>query len=144
MKMTDFIDETPRLNGTLYDSKKLQQLENYLRRRGIELKVGDKYLPPGKAGGFNAETGKLYLRSNPTQYEVWHELSHYIQYQRIGKDAYLALPRTVGENFDLGMFNAPEQFVYDMLSNSSKRWKMLSYEEQMHANWYITIYGGMR
>ena len=144
MKTTDFIDETPRLNGTLYDSKKLQQLENYLRRRGIELKVGDEFLPLGKAGGFNAETGTLYLKSNPTQYEVWHELSRYIQYQRIGKQAYLALPRTVGQNLDWGAFNAPEQFVYDMLSNSSRRWGMLSYEEQMHANWYITTYGGIR
>ncbi|MBR6537597.1 MAG: hypothetical protein IKT67_10395, partial [Lachnospiraceae bacterium] len=144
MNKTDFIDETPRLNGTLYGSKKLQQLENYLGRRGIEVKVGDEFLPPGKAGGFNAETGKLYLRSNPTQYEVWHELSHYIQYQKIGKEDYLALPRTVGENLDLGAFNAPEQFVYDMLSNNPRRWGRLSYEEQIHANWYITTYGGIR
>ena len=42
------------------------------------------------------------------------------------------------------MFNAPEQFVYDMLSNSPKRWGMLSYEEQMHANWYIATHGGIR
>lgn len=140
----DYIDETPRLNGTLYDSKKLKQLESYLSKRGIELKVGDEFLPPGKAGGFDAVTGRLYLKSNPTQYEVWHELSHYIQYQQLGKEAYLNLPRTAGIEMDLNVFNAPEQFVYDMLSNSPRRWGLLSFEEQMHANWYITNYGGIR
>ena len=50
----------------------------------------------------------------------------------------------MGEALDLGVFNAPEQFVYDMLSNNSRRWGLLSLEEQMHANWYITYYGGIR
>ena len=140
----DYIEATPRLNGTLYDSKKLKQLERYLNKRGIQLRVGDEFLPPNKAGGFDAVSGILYLRSNPTQYEVWHEVSHYIQYQRLGKEAYLKLPRTMGEALDLGVFNAPEQFVYDMLSNNSRRWGLLSLEEQMHANWYITYYGGIR
>ena len=139
----DFIDQTPRLNGTLYGSKKLKQLEKYLGKRGIELKVGDEFLPQNMGGAFDPVNGVIYLRSNPTQYEVWHELSHYIQYQKIGKDAYLALPRTIGQNLDMKMFNAPEQFVYDMLNNP-KRWNRLSLEEQMHANWYITYYGGIR
>lgn len=69
-RVFDYIGETPRLNGTLYDPKKLKQLENYLSKRGIILKIGDEFLPPGKAGGFDAVSGTLYLRSNPTQYEV--------------------------------------------------------------------------
>ncbi|MNI70824.1 hypothetical protein D3C73_1266600 [compost metagenome] len=68
-------------------------------------------MPPKKGGAFNGSTGTLYLRSNPTQYEVWHELSHYIQYRNIGKEAYSKLPRTNGPvpMDDLTKFNAPEQ-----------------------------------
>jgi hypothetical protein len=132
----DFVEGTGRLGGELYDTNKLSQLNGYLNRRGVELRVGDDYLPLGKGGGFDAEQGILYLRDNPTNYEVWHELSHFRQYQNIGKDAYLNLPR--------GEFNAPEQFVFDMLENSPKRWNALNFEERQHAIWYIYSKGGFR
>ncbi|MGX1826665.1 zincin-like metallopeptidase toxin domain-containing protein [Paenibacillus taichungensis] len=142
----DFVDETGRLGGKLYSEKDLNLLGNYLDKRGVNLKVGDEFLPPGKGGGFNYNTGELILKSNPTQYEVWHELSHYVQYKQIGKEAYSNLPRTSGPvpMNDLSKFNAPEQFVYDMLSNSPKKWNSLNEAEQLHANWYITQYGGVR
>jgi len=34
--------------------------------------------------------------------------------------------------------------MYDMLSNNPKRWNSLNEAEQLHANWYITQYGGIR
>jgi len=111
---TDFISDVGRRGGKFYNAKKLTQLEGYLNRRGIELRVGDEFVPFGKAGGFNADQGFLILRDNPTNYEVWHELSHFRQYQKLGKEPYLDLPRTKA-------FNAPEQFVFDMLENSPKR-----------------------
>ncbi|AKG33930.1 hypothetical protein VK70_04490 [Paenibacillus durus ATCC 35681] len=76
---------------------------------------------------------------------MWHELSHYIQYKNLGKEEYLKLPRTQGQipMDDLTRFNAPEQFVFDMLSNS-KRWNKLNEAEQRHANWYIDNFGGIR
>ncbi|MGI8350477.1 zincin-like metallopeptidase toxin domain-containing protein [Niallia circulans] len=142
----DYVEETGRLGGKHYSEKDLKLLGNYLEKRGVTLKVGDEFLPPGKGGGFNYNTGELVLKSNPTQYEVWHELSHYIQYKQIGKEAYSNLPRTSGPvpMNDLTKFNAPEQFVYDMLSNNPKRWNSLNEAEQLHANWYITQYGGIR
>lgn len=84
----DYVTNTGRLDGTLYSSKDLVLLENYLKKRGIELKIGDKYLPANKGGAFNAETGTIILKDNPTRYEVLHEVSHYIQYKNIGKGAY--------------------------------------------------------
>lgn len=45
---------------------------------------------------------------------------------------------------DLTQFNAPEQFVYDMLSNSPKKWNVLNEAEQLHANWYIMDFGDIR
>jgi hypothetical protein len=142
----DFVDETGRLGGKLYIEKDLKFLDNSLEKRGIILKVGDEFLPLGKGGGFNYNTGELILKSNPTQYELWLELSHYIQYKQIGKDTYSKLPRTSGPvpMNDLTKFNSPEQFVYDMLSNSPKRWNSLNHAEQLHANWYITQFGGVR
>ncbi|EPY05634.1 Rhs core protein with extension [Paenibacillus alvei TS-15] len=141
----DFIEET-RYGGKLYSERDIQLLNNYLEKRGVKLKVGDEFLPPGKGGGFNYITDELVLRSNPTQYEVWHELSHYIQYKKIGKDAYTNLPRTQGKvpKNDLSQFNAPEQFVFDMLSNSEKRWNLLNERERQHAIDYIMEYGGIR
>ncbi|MGK5510481.1 zincin-like metallopeptidase toxin domain-containing protein [Brevibacillus formosus] len=142
----DYVEETTRFGGKLYSEKDLKLLGKYLEKRGVTLKVGDEFLPPNKGGAFNANDGELYLRSNPTQYEVWHELSHYIQYRNIGKEAYLKLPRTQGRvpYNDLTQFNAPEQFVFDMLSNSSKRWNMLNEREKQHAIDYILDYGGIR
>ncbi|EAC7253710.1 hypothetical protein AF087_04125, partial [Listeria monocytogenes] len=96
-----------------------------------------------KGGAFNAETGTIILKDNPTRYEVLHEVSHYIQYKNIGKGAYKTLPRA-GKTFDTKQFNAPEQFVYDMLSNNTRRWKSFTEAERMHANWYINNFGGIR
>lgn len=131
------IYDVGRLGGELYSPKKLSQLEGYLSRRGIELRVGDEHVPFGKAGGFNADEGFLILRDNPTNYEVWHELSHFRQYQKLGRVAYMDLPRTKD-------FNAPEQFVFDMLENSPKRWNSLNFDEQQHAIRYIENIGGFR
>jgi len=68
---------------------------------------------------------------------VWHELSHYIHFKHIGKEAYMALSRSA-------KYNAAEQFVFDMLENSPKRWNALTYEEQQHAIDYIENNGGFR
>jgi hypothetical protein len=122
-----------RLGGELYDAGKLAQLEGYLGRRGITLNVGDEFLPAGRAGGFNAGERTLSLRSNPTQYEVWHELSHFRQFQRLGPESYGNLSRV-----------QKEQFVFDLLNNSPKRWNALSFKQQQHAIDYIQRVGGIR
>jgi len=129
--------ETGWLGGKLYDPNKLEQLGRYLERRGVTLKVGDEHLPPGLSGAFARDGSELILRSNPTEYVVWHELSHFRQYQQVGQESYMALPRSLE-------YNAPEQFVFDALENSPKRWNALTFEEQQHAIGYIQRVGGMR
>jgi hypothetical protein len=133
----DFVESTGRLGGELYDAGKLAKLERYLDRRGIKLKVGDEFVPDGKAGGFAQDGSSLVFRSNPTNFEVWHELGHLRQFQKIGKDAYMKLPRST-------TFNAPEQHVFDLLENSKKRWNALNFDEQQHAIDYIERIGGFR
>jgi hypothetical protein len=125
------------LGGKPYSADKLRQLEGYLQRRGVTLKVGDEFVPPGAAGAFARDGSELLLPSNPTKYVVWHEMNHYLQFRSVGKEAYMNLPRGPS-------FNAPEQFVFDSLENSPKRWNALTFEEQQHAITYIENVGGMR
>ena len=144
-RILDAVEGTGRHGGNLYDTEKLAKLQPYLERRGVALKVGDDYLPPNMGGGFASfENGKaeLVLRSNPTEYEVWHELSHYVQWKKIGPDAYRDLPRWTPKN---PIQDVPEQFVFDFLENSKdRRWYRLNFDEQQYAIDYIQRRGGSR
>jgi Metallopeptidase toxin 4 len=114
-------------------------LGKYLEKRGVTLKVGDEFLAADKAGGFVArgDTAEIILKSDPTKYEVWHELGHFIQWKGIGPEAYRSLPRSLS-------YNAPEQFVFDLLENYQRRWGLLNSEEQQAAIRYIERIGGFR
>ena len=59
-----------RLGGAHFPESRIPTLSRYLSQRGIELRVGDEFLPPGKAGGFSAQGEVLLLRSNPTRYDT--------------------------------------------------------------------------
>ena len=131
---------TGRLGGERYPSEKLQTLGNYLGRRGITLEIDSPRLRPSTSGYFDATTGTLGLRSDATNYEVWHELWHFIQYRRLGKDAYLGQTRDTVAKLK---GNEPEQFVFDRLENS-RRWWNLTEDERGHARWYIEFAGGFR
>jgi hypothetical protein len=63
---------------------------------------------------------------------VWHELSHYNQLRKIGVSDYLKLDRP----------RVPEQFVYDQLRGSERRWGLLNAMEQQHAYDYVISNGG--
>lgn len=135
-----------RRGGHLYDVGRLARLGRYLERRSVTLKVGDGNLPPNKAGGFLAKpdgTAELILRGNPTDYEVWHELGHYIQWRKLGPDEYPKLPR---HTVDDPIQDVPEQFVFDLLENSrERRWRRLTEAEREHAIWYVQEKkGGLR
>ena len=112
-------------------------LKRYLAKPGrdIQLLVGDQHVLPGYVGGFDGVGRRLVLRSHPTEYEVWHELGHYLDFRKKGQEFYNipALHPRVDK----------EQVVFDMLENS-KRWERLTYEQQQHAIWYIQSVGGVR
>lgn len=55
----DFVDDTGRRGGDLYDTGKLAKLEDYLSRRGVTLKVGDEFVPHGMPGGFSRDGSTL-------------------------------------------------------------------------------------
>lgn len=93
--------------------------------------MGDIHVPEGKAGGFNSPDEFMVLLSNSTRYEVQHELSHFLQWRRLGASAYEAQSRV-----------QKEQFVFDYLSGNQARWEGLTVEQGEHANWYIHEVGG--
>ena len=132
----DFMSKVGSRGGKIYDPQKLEQLKGYFERRGITLEVGDQFVPVGKSGGFDGTHRKMVLRSEPTEYEVWHEVGHYRDYQKKGAKIY--------NDPEVHPSVAREQVVFDMLQNSSKRWNALTLEEQEHAIWYIQYVGGIR
>jgi RHS repeat-associated protein len=131
----DYVDA----GGKLYGTKRLGQLEKYLAKRGVTLDVASKQLLPGKAGSFVAHgdgTATLRLMPDPTAQLVWHELGHFLHWQKVGDEAYRALPRLF-EN------NVPEQFVFDLLERGT-RWDKLTPEYRLHMVDYIeNTWGGV-
>ena len=105
----------------------------------MTLEIAPPDLLPGKAGSFVTYpdgSARLLLKADPTNQLVWHELGHFIQWRRIGSDAYRALPRSTS-------FNAPEQFVFDLLERPD-RWRRLTPEFRIHSAEYIEEAGGFR
>ena len=122
------------LGGELYDAGKLQQLTNYLNKKGFKLRMdGDDIFPDHVAAAFDGSAREIILRSNPTKMEVWHELTHFRQFQKLGPQAYMQQTRTM-----------KEQFVFDFLENSPRRWGNFTPEQRSSAVDYIYSVGGIR
>ena len=119
-----------RMGGELYGRQRLGSLTRYLERRGIDLRIG-------KSNSFKVFPGDkrpvLTLKRNPTEYEVWHELSHYLHFNRVGKSQYLSYLRRPGVNI-------PEAEVFRSLAG---RWNKLNAKQQQHAIEYLRDTWGM-
>jgi RHS repeat-associated protein len=129
-----------RVAGELYGAERLEKLAQYLAERDVELVPNadallDSVSTPieqvnARLQVFEDETAKLYLRSDPTRYEVWHELGHYLDFRDMGYDAFIRAGDT-----------QLEQNVYDLL-RSPRRWPMLDLFEQDSADLYVLRRGG--
>lgn len=128
-----------RLDGQLYGHKAIEKLGGYLERRGVTLHVGGEYADElldlkGANGLFRAKadgTGELFLRADPTWYEVLHELQHFIDHRNLGFEGYKNLGK-IGR----------EQSVYDAL-RANRAWdNIFNQAERDHAWWYIFMKGG--
>jgi RHS repeat-associated protein len=121
------------LGGRPYGARRMRTLRRYLDRRGVDLVEG----PPGGGRFTVPQAGRpeLQLPQNATEYLVWHELSHYRHYKKIGRDAYRALPRSK-------RFNAPERYVFDALERPTRR-RRLNQREIFHARDYAERTGAL-
>ncbi len=68
------------------------------------------------------------------------EFPPFIQWSRLGSTKYLALPRDRVNR----TINVPEQFVFDLLENSPRKWNTLTPQQRQHAVDYIEWIGGFR
>jgi hypothetical protein len=80
------------MGGQVVDAARLDRLEGILARSKTTLvRNADSYLDGrGVAAEFkSSETGaRLFVRSDVTQYELYHELKHFGDYNRLGFEGY--------------------------------------------------------
>ena len=88
------------------------QFERFKGKAGSELHI--QQLPGGKS--------RIIVRSNPTKYELYHELKHWADYNRLGPDEFKAL-RERGQ----------EESVYQYMEKQ----KWLNEDEAAHAKDFI-------
>jgi hypothetical protein len=128
-----------RKEGEVLSDEALDALEKGLNRDLITLLRNEDELLAGENAGAKLRVYKdgsatLYLRSNPTRYEILHESQHIEHLRQIGAQRYIELKRTVAGNLEL------EQFVYDNLRRY--HWDGLTPPEIRHAQNYIRWLGG--
>ena len=76
------------LDGELYPKNKLSMLINYLEKRGTYVygTIGDPYFTGRRNGAL-----QLYFPERPTILQVKHELSHWLDFRRLGYEEYSKL-----------------------------------------------------
>lgn len=130
---------TGRRAGQVVSDAGLNQLERGLLRDRIVLsRNADQLLASKNAGGmvtvYKDGSATMYLRSNPTRYEILHESQHIEHLRQIGPQRYIDLGKTAAGRLEL------EQFAYDNLRRY--HWGSLTAEEIAHAQRYIRSLGG--
>lgn len=126
--------------GEVVSEAGLDQIERGLLRSKVTLtRNADEFLDSQGAGGllrvYKDGSASLFLRKNPTRYEILHESQHIEHLQQIGAKRYIELRKTKAGNLEL------EQFVYDNLRRH--HWDGLTAAEIKHAQWYIRdVLGG--
>lgn len=131
----DFSMPGGRLGGKLYPRAELPNLKANLASRGIELRVGNKFVPQKAAAAFDGVERVMVFRDNPTILEIEHEMAHLEHFEKIGAEAY--------NNSQVTTRLMKEQFVFDKLSGSDL-WETLTDKERILSVEYIEELGGTR
>ena len=109
------------LDGSFYPKEKLPILVNYLEKRGVHV-YGTNAAPcfRGKKNGIN----HIYLPEHPTVLQVKHELSHWLDFKKLGFDKYSQLST-----------HQREKMVLDRLQNN-RIWEDLNqFEKEFSLNY---------
>ena len=128
-RVLDSASSTNRLSGRLYGPQRIAALRRYLDRNNVDLILDSKESTfVAKAFGRH----ELHLRSDPTFYEVYHELQHYRHLKGVGFRAFAKTSEPLRE-----------QYVYDQLRRSRHFWNsILNQKERDDAFLYILTKGG--
>jgi hypothetical protein len=118
-------------DGKLYPDQKVNQLVQFLNKRGVD--VMETQGNPAFIGKWDG-TGVMKLPANPTELQVKHELSHYIDFRNSINQA--GSVREGVQNFvDMGRLGR-EQSVLDRLQNN-RIWNQLNDAEQLFSIDYV-------
>jgi RHS repeat-associated protein len=128
-----------RRGGEVVSDQALKNVEwSMLSNRVVLSRNADAMLARSQAGGvfrvYKDGSATMFLASNPTRYELLHELQHYEHFMQIGPQKYLQLGKTAAGQLQL------EQFAYDNLRRY--HWGSLTSCEIQHAQDYIRRLGG--
>ena len=123
-----------RMGGRIVSVAILKRVERRLLRDKIVIyRNSDRFLRGRAATGifrvYKDGSAAIFLRSDPTHYEVMHELMHCRHFKDIGPPLFSQEPLL-----------SREQYVYDALR--TRYWKSLNAMEQQHAKAYIRSLGG--
>lgn len=128
-----------RRGGQIVSDSALEQLERgLLRDRVVVSRNADAMLAGDDAAAklrvYRDGSATMFLRSNPTRYEILHESQHIEYLRQIGPERYRDLRSTPAGNLQL------EQYVYDNLRRY--HWPSLTPAEIRDAQRYIRRLGG--
>jgi hypothetical protein len=115
----------------LYSDKKITQLVQYLGKRGVtvwETKGNPKFV--GKWDG----TGEIHLLANPTELQVKHEFSHYLDFRNQIKQS-ATTQEGIQNYIDIGRIGR-EQSVLNRLQNN-RIWNQLNDAERSFSIDYV-------
>ena len=118
-------------DGKLYPDKKIDQLVPYLEKRGVT--VMETRGNPSFTGNWDG-TGVMRLPANPTELQVKHELSHFIDFRNQIKQA-PTVREGVQNYVDMGRLGR-EQSVLDHLQNN-RVWNQLNDAERSFSIDYV-------
>jgi hypothetical protein len=116
----DFMSELGRRDGKLMGAGNMDKLKKGLGKWDIKVvENADEFLKGKGNAAFDSKSGTIYLKGNPTRYEVLHEVSHAIDYRTYGKKGYELLTKA-----------ERERKVVERLYKSN--WKQFSETERFH------------
>lgn len=118
-------------DGKLYSDKKINQLVQYLEKRNVT--VMETKGNPSFTGNWNG-TGVMRLPANPTELQVKHELSHFIDFRNQIRQA-PTVREGVQDFVDMGRLGR-EQSVLDHLQNN-RVWNQLNDAERTFSVDYV-------
>ncbi len=123
-----------RMGGRIVPVTVLKRVERRLLRDKVAIHRDSDRLLRGRAATgifrvYKDGSAAIFLRSDPTHYEVMHELMHYHHFKDMGAQPFSKEP----------LLNR-EQYVYDALR--ARYWKSLNAMERQHAIAYIRSLGG--
>jgi hypothetical protein len=96
-----------KFDGDLYPKEKLSSLVNYLEKRGVHVYPTEYTMDPNPRISIKQSGDvQIYLPSNPTVLQVKHELSHWLDFKRLGYEGYSQLTRYERERLVLERLHA--------------------------------------